>query len=294
MQKRLSASARCCLLLSALTLAPIHVPAAVLTLAPSQDAYISEHSELPTGLSAELVIGTQGISAELAHNRGLIRFDGLVQIPAGAVITSVTLKLNVNKVPLGAPEATFDLHRMLAGWDDLESTWTTRLGADAWTTPGGAGGIDFADTVSASVDIPFAALYTFGSTPALIEDVTAWVNDPSSNHGWMIKTADEDLALSARRFAANDGLFNRPSLEVSYEVPDASLRIAGPAVAADRFCFSFEGQAGKTYFVERRADLGPSGIWSFVTNLPPTTSAGTITVCEPLVSGRQCYRVGQR
>ena len=269
--------------------------AAVLTLAPSADAYISEHFAAPTGTQAELIIGTQGNNddVDFAKNRGLVRFAGVSQIPPGATITSVRVTINVTKAPLGAPASTFQLHRLLQEWDDGECSWFLRLEPDGnWGEPGGASGSDYVATSSASRSIAGPGAYTFDSTAALVADVTHWVNQPAENQGWLVKQEDESTPRTARRVAATGGILPGPTLEVNYEVA-TPFRIASAGLSGQQLCLQFDAKAGKSYVVEGRADL-VDGQWGTVTNLPVFATAQVAVVCEQLTTGNRFYRVGER
>ena len=77
----------------------------------------------------------------------------------------------------GAPSQTND-----ASWYYMK--WDSTFAAPRWTTPGG----DFVTTASAIVQVPFASATPYVWTDGgLISDVQAWVDNPASNFGWMVK-----------------------------------------------------------------------------------------------------------
>jgi hypothetical protein len=94
-------------------------------------------------------------------------------------------------------------------------TWTHRFHeGEAWDNEGG----DFVEAPSASLDVGRIGAYTFGSTQGMIADVQAWLDDPASNFGWLLK-GDETRAKTAKRFDSRENIeeANRPVLVVPYE-----------------------------------------------------------------------------
>jgi hypothetical protein len=261
-----------------------------ITLNPSQDTYLSEHFAGPNGTGTDMVIGTQGTTAGLTMNRGLIQFD-LSSLPPGAVVNSVTLRLTVVRPPSTPANSNFHLHRLLRPWYALQSTWTLRLGEEDWDIPGAQTGTDFSATSSASVFVANSVEHTFPSTPQLIADVNAWLANPSTNHGWLVKTEDESIGYTARRFASAEGGAAGPLLEIQFEAP-VLLRITSAAVTSGQFCLRFVAQQGKAYVVERR-DILDGGTWTAIRHLPPAATTGEVEVCEPVGTANAFYRVGE-
>src|SRR5689334_16609298 len=87
--------------------------------APVNNAEIRQHSPdtvITPGLRnpTDVVSGTLGASAQFEIRRAVYKFDLSGKIPAGAVITSVSLRMPViYKIPTGAANSTFDLRRLL-------------------------------------------------------------------------------------------------------------------------------------------------------------------------------------
>lgn len=267
--------------------------AASITLNPMHDTFISEAFTTPNGAGTDMVIGTQGSTAGFTKNRGLIQFD-LSSIPPGAVVQSVTLHLTVTRPPSTPINSNFQLHRVLRDWDDLQSTWTLRLEPDEnWETPGAQAGTDFATTVSSSVPVAGVGDYTFASTPELVADVTAWLTNSTANHGWLVKTEDESVGFTARRFASSEGLSSAPVLEIQFEAAEP-LRIKLATIVADQICFSFTAKAGKSYTLERREQVD-SSTWTIVATLPAPDITAEALLCDALVqTGSRFYRVGEQ
>ena len=142
------------------------------------------------------------------------------------------------------------MHRVLADWGQGASnsgdpggggapamtgdaTWLHRFfDTTLWTAQGG----DFVGSLSASTNVAGAGKYTW-SGPTMAADVQAWLDNPSSNFGWILLGSDIDV--EARRFdsreIADESL--RPSLTVSFTgaaaipLPPAALPALGVLTA---------------------------------------------------------------
>jgi len=55
-----------------------------------------------------------------------------------------------------------------------------------WNRPGG----DFEATSSASTEVQGLRAYEWGSTDQMVADVKMWLDNPSSNHGWLLMGND--------------------------------------------------------------------------------------------------------
>jgi hypothetical protein len=188
------------------------------------------------------------------RNRGLIQFDIAGHIPVGATILSAQVVVWVIVQPPadeGMPNMSFDLHRMLVPWVEGEgfagggppvgrpalegeTTWNNRLhGISAWGTPGGMAGVDYSSHSSGSF---FAGQPELGNTDCnpcgtppsmlLAADVQYWLDNPSENHGWLIKAEDEISAWSTKQFMVPESqIDDYPRLAVTYTfetVPEPS------------------------------------------------------------------------
>ena len=169
-----------------------------------------------------------GANNDGSLRRALIAFD-LSSIPTGSTVTSVTLRLVVNKTMV--PARSVALHRVLSNWGEGTSnasggsgagsasgdaTWIHRFfNSETWNSPGG----DFSQPVSASTSVGGTGSYTWGSTANMVADVQGWVNDPANNFGWIL-TGDEGTR-STKRFDSRQSpiVANRPVLTVSFTPP---------------------------------------------------------------------------
>ena len=95
-----------------------------------------------------------------------------------------------------------------------DATWRHRLfDAELWASPGG----DFVAEPSGSVDVGGSRSYTWPSSAGMVADVQSWLDDPASNHGWMLK-GNEGRNQTAKRFGSreNGTAGNRPQLTVEF------------------------------------------------------------------------------
>jgi hypothetical protein len=211
----------------ALLLAAGVAHADVLQVAPVKDntLYQSATGSLSNGAGEAFFSGK---TQQGQIRRGLVAFD-LSGIPAGAVITDVSLRLHVSAAaPAGAPTMV-GLHRVLSNWGEGTSfsdpgglgapatpgdaTWLhTFFDTQFWTNVGG----DFAGAASATQNVEIPGFYTW-SGAALIADVQSWLSNPGSNFGWLVKDGEATNG-SARRYDSRESQdpANRPQLTITY------------------------------------------------------------------------------
>jgi hypothetical protein len=210
---------------------------------------------LSNGAGEYFFAGNTGQPDSLNTRRGLLSFDVAGAVPPGSTITGVTLQLFVSRAASSSFLAV-SLHRVLGAWGEGDSqaiagegvgapaaegdaTWLYRFydvadpaGSPAWTTPGG----DFVPEASGSRLVGGAGqFYVWESTPQLVADVQAWLDDPSSNHGWIV-LGDESGPATAKRFNSRqfDGSPTRlPRLLVEFEAGSPSGACCLPEVICE-------------------------------------------------------------
>ena len=211
------------------------------TLISNRDTTIYERNPSNSdGAGQAMFVGNTKIPSA---SRGLIGFDIAGNIPAGSTISSVRFSLVLVLTAQGAPTTThIELHRLLADWgegragqgsgalhggqgfatpaDGTTATWTHQFyNTTPWTNPGG----DFAATPSGSTTVGSANMaYTWdsNSNPGMVEDVQSWLDNPSSNFGWLL-LGDESAGASARVFSTREAQTQgaAPSLVVTFTPP---------------------------------------------------------------------------
>lgn len=177
--------------------------------------------------------GTAGVNGR--RNRALIFFDLSGAVPAGSLITDVSLTLEVVRQPATDLEhSLFSLRRVFQPWEEGvqvpeagpglgapaavgETTWHDRFApAVSWSQPGGLAGVDFSTTQSGLANSAGQGeQVVFESTSELIADVHLWLNQPGTNFGWMLLTESEDILKTARSFASHESGFG-PMLTIQF------------------------------------------------------------------------------
>ncbi len=218
------------------------------TLMPSKDntLYESNIGMLSNGSGTRFFAGRTN-QGQNSVRRGLVAFDVAGALPAGVVVESVELTMNMTQTRGGAE--TIALHRVEADWGEGASvagrgqgggaqaatddaTWIhTFFDTSTWTTPGG----DFAAVPSASAEVDGLGTYTWGSTPEIVADVQAWLDDPAGNFGWLIK-GNESAGQTSKAFDSREG-GNPPVLTIGFPLLPVDYEFNSPPLA----------QIGETY-----------------------------------------------
>jgi hypothetical protein len=200
-----------------------------LQLIPTKDNSIfSESGALSDGKGLFLYAGRTN-NSNPAVRRALLRFD-VSGVPANAQIQSV--KLTLTTLKSAGSQTTphdFTLHKVLTNWGEgtslgsgagatattNDATWqNTFYPSSNWTTNGG----DFVSTASATAVGIYNEL-TIWTSPQMLNDVTAWMANPATNFGWLIK-GQENIQGSAKAFASREGLSLYPrTLTIVYTIP---------------------------------------------------------------------------
>ncbi len=203
-----------------------YIPNAVI-LNPLKDNTLFESTtgSLSNGAGDHFFVGKTSSNLK---RRGLVMFDVASSVPAGAVITSVSLSLTMDQSVSGA--SNVELHKASADWGEgasfssgggaqsqtNDATWIHRFyPGSLWTTPGG----DFSSTISASTSVSGNGVYQWTSAQ-MIADVQSWLNTPGSNFGWCIK-GNETISQTAKRFVTKESSNTNswPSLLITYTIP---------------------------------------------------------------------------
>lgn len=234
------------LLLLLFGLATLATPAFALETTLDPVAFNTIYEDNPTyasGVSTSLFFGP---IASGSPRRILVKFD-FSTLPAGAVVTAATLRLNINRAARNSDFSdNIAIHRLLASWGQGttdagaggggnqasagDATWNARFynappatPSLLWASPGG----DFQATPSytAAMGVTIGTL-NLPATPGLVADVSDWLANPGNNQGWIV-IGPEGLGLEykARRV---DSI----SLTVNYELAATTVPALGPAAFA--------------------------------------------------------------
>lgn len=169
-----------------------------------------------SGMRDQILIGRNG-----AGMRGLLDFD-LSSVPAGAMVESASLDLNIVFSGSGTMLNSLQLHPLLTPFaegigDGSSSTNGTGTGADwqnsapanAWSTPGAASGTDFAPISIASLPgfnpstTPAGTIFTFADTALALTAESAVA--ASSPLRLLLKMDSDDSGANVfARFCSDD------------------------------------------------------------------------------------------
>ena len=167
--------------------------------------------------------------------RALLRFN-LTSIPAGSIITGVSLRLHMSRsAASGEVVSVFAASR---GWGEGSSnsgiggagapaqpgdaTWLySSFNTASWTNPGG----DFAAAASASTIVGGVNAYTW-SGAGMVADAQSWLANPAANFGWLLQGNEAD-AQTVKRFDSRENPVAsvRPELTVTYIIPSPGAAV---------------------------------------------------------------------
>jgi hypothetical protein len=168
-----------------------------------------------------------GVTFGQSIRRALLAFDVASQIPPGATVTRVVLTLRISMGRGGTNAMT--LHRVTKDWGEgtsdagfsadgrgvaattNDATWIhTFRPNQRWTTAGG----DFDATADATSNP--TAIEVKWESPGMIARVQQWLDQPSTNFGWLVK-GTENLLATAKRFDSREiGETTPPALLIEY------------------------------------------------------------------------------
>jgi hypothetical protein len=225
--------------------------AATTTVVASKDNSIfANNVDNSNGGGAGIFVGTTNAMQSNSVRRGLLEFDIASAVPAGATITGANLTMYLGQASLASGVQTIDLHRLTADWGEGmagnttpsisgtgtgfpastgDATWNQRFYQQQnWTAPSAEG--DYISAVSASTDVatPVDTPYEWLSTPILVGDVQGWLDQPSTNDGWIMIDHVENVQQTVKGFYSRNATEKnnqgddplppewRPTLEITY------------------------------------------------------------------------------
>ncbi|MCH8047238.1 MAG: tandem-95 repeat protein [Planctomycetes bacterium] len=142
----------------------------------------------------------------------LIKWD-LSSIPAGATVDEVTLTVNVTNTTV-APG--FHLFEVKTPWLESEVTWNGPDANGTWEDPGLSNSVDAGEVILGTLPGTALGPLTISLTVEGLDLVQRWVNDPSSNHGFLLANADNTNSV---RFDSREGTTpaDRPMLSIDFD-----------------------------------------------------------------------------
>lgn len=242
--------------------------------------YEDPNGGLSNGLGPNIFAGKTRFAGV---RRALVEFD-LSSVPANATIVSASVTLHLTRAVSSGDQQT--LHRVLASWGEGTSnsgdetvnaggggeiatpgdaTWLFRFfNGTSWASAGG----DFDPAASATATVDDIAGPYVWTGAQLAADVQGWINDPSTNHGWMVRGVETGLA-GAKRFASKDNpnANLRPRLTIGYTVP-------APPCLGDLNNDGFRNTLDLTLFLGAFGSVVPPGTG------PDFDGSGTVTTAD--------------
>jgi spore coat protein A len=216
-------------MLAAVLFVPLPAVGDLVTLQPIKDNTLYEDASgsLSNGKGLRLFAGNTG---DQGVRRAVMAFDVAGSVPPGSSIDAVTLTLEMNRSQRAGAEV-FTLHRLLSDWGEGTSVASGQEGGGGTATTGDAtwlhsfypssfwatAGGDFAASASSSLTVDRKGSYTWGSSAAMVADVQAWLDDPSSDFGWIL-IGNESAIETAKRFDSRESgtTTDRPTLQVTF------------------------------------------------------------------------------
>ena len=282
-------------LVAAASFAPAQTTTVSLTCDRDNTLFEDPAGALSNGAGSNVFVGTTAMGD---IRRALLYFDVAGNLPAGAVILSATLEINVAQSIAFLPTDT-TAHRVQQDWGEGASnsngmggggggaasatddaTWVhAKFASVLWNNVGG----DFDPTPSFTIPLPGLGQFKSAPLSGIAADVQFWLDNPASNFGWLLKM-DETLPALARRILSREGAFP-PTLEVTYLLPGQGGTFGvGCPVGAGTYEAEFVG-----------APIGGTAIQISHTNAPPLSaganflSLGLDSLGTPLLPGCTVY-----
>jgi len=207
-----------------------------LVVVADRDNTLYEHDSgvLSNGAGAHVFVGRPAGLGPI--RRALLHFDVSSHGRHGTEVTEAWLDLVCSRTR-EFTDTDVSLHRVLASWGEGASNAIKEEGQGAVAEPGDAtwihreydtvnwavAGGDFEAAASGTLPVGGLGPYRWPSGEGLVADVQAWLDDPASNHGWIL-LGDESMIETARRFDSreHDVAANRPTLTVVFAADSAA------------------------------------------------------------------------
>ncbi|MCB1275934.1 GEVED domain-containing protein [Prosthecobacter sp.] len=176
---------------------------------PSADSWLNANATT-TNYGTTTTMRVDSSSGGTGNGRPVVQFD-VSGVPAGATITSATMRLNAVAVS-DTSNRRIRVYPLTQSFTENEVTWAQRSSGVNWSSSGGSYGSELANTV-----VNTTGQYTW-SSDALTAQVQSWIDTPSSNLGVLL--GDTASGTVTKDFATKEyGTSSlRPVLVVSYTV----------------------------------------------------------------------------
>ena len=288
----------------------------VVTNGSSQDTTIFNNNV--NNSAGGTVIMFSGTDGNAAVKRALVQFDVATNVPAGSTITGVQLTLFLGQVAgmVTTGTATISLYRLTDDWgegtngagstingdgqgfaaQDGDATWANRFYSATSPTPWTNAGGDFISTSSAQTIVGATTNtgYTWSSTPALVADVQGWVDNPSSNFGWLLENNNEVGTRTFRAFFTREETNSayQPQLQVTFTPPMEPPALSMATVSSGQFQITASNVVvGLTNYLQASTNLSSPAFWVSIQTNVAASNTMTFTGLSPTNAPAQFYRV---
>jgi hypothetical protein len=172
----------------------------------TQDAKIIRTYPTLADLGGSTILRSDGRTDQAA----LIKWD-LSSIAAGNTIQSASLSLMVTD----PSRDTYEIYALKRPWKEGAVTWQGNGLGSNWQVAGASGSLDRESTSLGTLTVSNTGVATINLNAAGIAKVQSWINDPSSNYGFIIQDYGNSDGLS---FTSSEigTLAYRPKLTVTY------------------------------------------------------------------------------
>jgi hypothetical protein len=151
----------------------------------------------------------------------LLSWD-LTSIPSGSIIESVDITVNVTN----ASTYEYEFYEMKQPWVEGAATWNEYASGLSWEVAGADGSGDRGSTVLGVITAAITGLQTLSLNASGVAMVQSWVDNPASNHGFIILDYNNSNGLDfSSREKGTASL--RPKLTVTYS-GGSQAKIAQP------------------------------------------------------------------
>ena len=144
-------------------------------------------------------------------DRSSLLYWDLASIPPGSIVHSVDVTMNITN----GSGHNYEFYESLQPWVESEATWNQYASGQSWQVAGADGSLDRGST-SFGIISGGRGLATISLNAAGVAVVQSWVDNPSSNHGFIVLnyiSASNGLDFSSRETGT---LSVRPKLTVTY------------------------------------------------------------------------------
>ncbi|MEV0633920.1 DNRLRE domain-containing protein [Streptomyces sp. NPDC050619] len=166
-------------------------------------------------------------SATYGTTRGVLKFPTSSLPSTARVLDAQVQAMSTITTNSGGGSATYELHGLTKDFDEAAATWNNATSTTAWTTAGGDYSSTVSDTVAGVSNDPVRHWWDATSL------TQGWINTPSSNHGVLIKLANETTSGPQERSTFLSSETSEPQLRPQLDVTYVDATTDSTYYAAD-------------------------------------------------------------